>query len=390
MSRILWLAWRYVSYYKLKSLILVTCLTITIMLPLTAQRLIRFYERRMTMRSEATPLLIGTAGNRFDLVLKSLYFTDARVPPLHMSDVDAVINSDLALPIPLNLDYTARGYPVVGTTLDYFDFRQLNVDRGTLPLRLGQAVLGATVAAELTLAPGDTILSDQRSLYDITQTYPLKMHIAGVLAPTDTPDDRAVFVDVKTAWIIAGISHGHQDVAEADDANVILQRTENEVVTNLSIVEYNEVTDENIDSFHTHAPRDELPITSIIVLPYDAKSATILKARYREPGRATRTLEPLAVVRELMQRVFEVQRIFEVGFAFVATATLLFVVLVVLLSQRVRAREMETMFRLGSRRSTTFWLQAAELGIVLAVSITLAGALAAAAVGVAPQWLLHV
>lgn len=387
MKRVLFLAWRYVAYHKVKSAILTICLTLTIVLPLSAQLLIAHYDQALKARAATTPLVVGAQGNRFDLVLKALYFGSAEVEPVSMAELDALEDSGLGLSIPLHLGFTARRHPIVGTTLDYFEFRRLVVRVGTLPLRLGQAVLGADVAAELQLGPGDHLFSDQQSIYDITKTYPLKMRVVGVLEKAGTPDDRAVFIDIKTAWIIAGISHGHQDVVEEVDQRVILQRSESEVKTNASIVEYNEVTPDNIDSFHTHASPAELPLSAIIVVPADDKSATILKARYDTPGRVDRMLEPAEVVRELMERVFEVQRIFNASFALIAVSTLLFLTLVVLLSQRIRQREMETMFKIGCSRSMTIWLQTAELVLVLVMSVVLAGVLSAVVLLAVPHFI---
>ena len=104
---------------------------------------------------------------------------------------------------------TARSRPIIGTTPDYFRQRGLAVRAGRLPILVGEAVLGATVARDLGLGPGDTLLSDYEKPYDISTTYPLKMHVSGVLAESGSPDDGAVFVDVKTAWVIEGIGHGH-------------------------------------------------------------------------------------------------------------------------------------------------------------------------------------
>jgi putative ABC transport system permease protein len=384
MSRILLLAWRYVVYHKAKTAILTICLTLTIVLPLTAHLLISHYGDSLTARARATPLIVGAKGNRFDLVLKALYFGSASVDAIHMSEVEAVQGSELGAPIPLHLRYTARDYPIVGTTLEYFEFRGLRVAQGTLPLRLGQAVLGADVAAGLQLGLGDPLFSDQRSLYDITKTYPLKMHVVGVLAKSNSPDDQAVFVDVKTAWIIDGISHGHRDVVRSTDDSDILRRTDETVITSDAIVEYNEVTTENIDSFHTHAEPSELPLTAIIVRPFDQKSATLLKARYNL-SEVHRMLVPEEVVAELMGLVFKVKRFFDANFALISVSTGLFIALVVLLSRRIRKREMETMARIGCSRMTAFWLQAAELAIVLVMSLGLAGALAVAALWVVPH-----
>jgi putative ABC transport system permease protein len=302
-----------------------------------------------------------------------------------MAEVESIRDSGLATPIPMHLRYTAREFPIVGTTLDYFEFRGLQIATGHALGQIGQAVLGANVAAELNLGPGDSLFSDQTSLYDITQTYPLKMHIVGVLTKTGTPDDGAVFVDMKTAWIIAGICHGHQDVAQTDDPKLILKRDKENVMTSAAIVEYNEVTPENLASFHMHAQPPELPLSAIIVVPNDDKSATLIKARYGL-SETHQMLVPAEVVDELMGLVFRVKKFFDANFALIAVSTLLFIILVVLLSQRIRKREMETMFKIGCSRRMVFWLQAAELGIVILIAAVLASGLSIAALLAAPRF----
>jgi putative ABC transport system permease protein len=51
-----------------------------------------------------------------------------------------------------------------------------------------------------------------------------------VLERAHTPDDLAVFVDIKTAWVIEGIGHGHQDLSRETDGTLIMQRSESGVV----------------------------------------------------------------------------------------------------------------------------------------------------------------
>ena len=64
------------------------------------------------------------------------------------------------------------------------------------------SVIGADVAKQLSLKTGDSLISTPETVFDIAGIYPLKMNIVGVLKQSHTPDDRAVFVDLKTAWII--------------------------------------------------------------------------------------------------------------------------------------------------------------------------------------------
>jgi hypothetical protein len=52
--------------------------------------------------------------------------------------------------------FQARRNPIVGTTLDYFEFRGLQIARGRQLAVLGDCVLGARVAKSLALKPGDS------------------------------------------------------------------------------------------------------------------------------------------------------------------------------------------------------------------------------------------
>jgi putative ABC transport system permease protein len=116
-----------------------------------------------------------------------------------MAEVARVEDSGLAYAIPIHQRFHARGYPIVGTTLDYLAYRHLEIATGRSLAVLGECVLGATAAAELGLRPGDTLVSTPENLFDLAGTYPLKLHVVGVVQPTHTPDDRSIFVDVNTA-----------------------------------------------------------------------------------------------------------------------------------------------------------------------------------------------
>ena len=96
MRHTLLLALRYMAYHRLRSAILVVCVSIAIFLPTAVHVLVDYYNRMMIERAEATPLV-------------AIY---AR--------------------------YSAGGEPIVGTSLEYFEFRGLEVAKGTLPQLAGE------------------------------------------------------------------------------------------------------------------------------------------------------------------------------------------------------------------------------------------------------------
>ena len=381
------LAGRYLRFHRAKTLILLACVTATISLPLTVRTLVERFETGLLSRARVTPLVVGARGSRFDLVLHALYFKAAPPGTVPMEVVQRIRETGYARPIPLYIRYTAQGFPLVGTSLAYFDFRGLRVATGHGLVRLGDCVLGAGAAHDLGLKPGDRLMTDPENVFDIAGSYPVNLRVTGVLAPTGTPDDGAVFADVKTAWLVQGLAHGHQDVTRMTNDDVILSRSASNVVANAALPQCVEVTPTNLASFHFHGDPATFPVTAIVAVPSDKKAETLLRGRFQGADRAEQMLVPVAVVEDLMGLVFRVKRFFDANMAIVSASTGLFLALVVLLSLRLRRREMEILFMMGCSRGFMFRLQAMELACIAAVSALFSCGVAMLAVRLVPRWL---
>ncbi|OVE78095.1 hypothetical protein BVX98_01400 [bacterium F11] len=362
------LAWKYIRFNKMKTIILVTCLTIILALPMALDRLLSESEDQLLSRAVSTPLILGAKGSALDLVMNTLYFGDETPEPISMKASEDIVDNDLALPIPMYVRFKVRQHPIVGTTLDYFDFRGLKVDRGQPLTSLGECVVGAKVAQQLNVAPGDSLISTPENLFDLAGVYPLKMRVAGILEKSHSSDDMAVFVDIKTAWVIQGLAHGHQDLTKTQDGSVILNRAEGNVTANAKLVQYTEITKENMDSFHFHGNPSLYPITAVMVVPYDAKSGTLLQGRYLEKDSPYQIFHPKHVVEELLKNIFRIKNVLDAVIGFVGFATVLAIILVFSLSLRLRQREINTIFRLGCSRLMVARLLIAEILITALMS----------------------
>ena len=364
----IYLAWRYLLFYKVRSIVLIACVTIIAVLPLALEIFVAESERQLSSRAESSPLLVGAKGSALDLVMNSLYFSDTAPEQITMAAVDQIAESNLAAPIPLNISYQARGFPIVATTLDYFDFRQLEIGSGQMFALIGQCVVGASVAEAIDLDPGDYLTSSPEAMFDIAGVYPLKMKVAGVLKETHSADDRAVFVDIHTAWIIGGLGHGHTDVTRTTDESVILKRDAANVTANAKLLQYQEITEKNIDSFHLHGDPASFPITAVLTVPFDPKSGTILQGRYLDKDITYQIVEPAKVIDALMANIFRIRGVLDAIMIVVSSATVMALVLVFALSLRLREKEIATIFKLGSRRATIARLLGAEILIIVAIS----------------------
>src|ERR1039457_310085 len=333
--------------------------------------LVHDYQRDLLARASATPLVGGAPGSRLDLVLHALYFRGQPAHDLTMGDVNAINASGLALGIPIVAKHSARGFPIVGTSLEYFEFRGLHIARGAGLTRLGDCVLGAAAAEKLKLQAGDSLMSDPENVFDLAGSYPVNLRVKGILAPMGTADDGAVWVDVKTEWLILGIMHGHQDAATADP-NLLISRDTTNVTASAPLLPFQEVTASNVTLFHMHGDPATFPISAIIAAPRDEKSAAILRGRYQDPKALVQLLVPKAVMAGTLDLVFRVKRFFDAQALLVGVATALLLSLVVLLSLRLRRGEMETMFKIGCARMTIVWLLATEIVIVVMVGLAIA------------------
>jgi len=374
MKHVLIMAWRYLAYHRVKSVILLAAIALIVFIPAALRVLVRQGEAQLTARAEATPLILGVKDSPLELALNTLYFNAGVPEMLEFRRAHDIAASDLAGAIPLYVRFRSQGDPIVGTSLDYFDFRGLRVAGGRRMATLGECVVGAAVAAARGLAPGDHVISRPETVFDLAGAYPLKMRVTGILAPSGSPDDHAIFVDLRTAWVIDGRAHGHEDLGQPTAAAQVLKREGSHVVANASVREYQEITADNIDSFHFHGDVDAFPITAVIAVPRDEKSKTLLLGRYQSDERV-QLIQPREVIDELLATVFSVQRVIIVALTVVGMTTLVLAALVFLLSLRLRRGEIETMMKIGGSRPRIAAILGVEVAGVLAAALLVAAGL---------------
>lgn len=366
------------------SLMLVLCLALTVFVPTATALLAQRYERSLHARSDATPFVVGAPGSRFDLVLGALYFRPSDIRPVPAAVLDDLQASEGLLAIPLHVEHAAQGEPVVGTSIDYLQWRHLVAAEGRLPTTMGDAVLGQTVAKRLGLGPGDTIYTDQPDLYDISKPPSIELTITGVLHPTGSPDDDVIFVDMRTTWLMDGHYHGHREASTITDPDLLIGRTDEHVALSGALVEANRVSAENLQRFHLHGDPATLPLTAIIVDPSAVKAGTIAKARLNA-GSTAQMVEPRLIVDELLRFVFRVKSMLDALSVALAVCTVGLGVLVLTLSLRLRRTEIETLHRMGCGRHTVPLLCGGEIALLVGAGVFMAIVAVAVTIRLAPE-----
>lgn len=367
----LFLGWAWLRSGPVRTAVLVAGTTLALLLPVFTLVATDVVEHRLLERARSSPVLIGHVGDEFDLTMAALYFRGQVRDPVPFGEVGRVSGRGYGLAVPLHVRHTVDGVPLVGTSLEYFEARGLRPAQGRLPALLGEVVVGAEAARAARLGPGDTVRNDSTNLYNLAGSYPAVLQVVGVLGPTGTPDDDALFTSAQTAWMLDGSIHGHAEVTREQALNPDAAEDENLEAT-AAIFMFPEVSDKTRATFHLHGDASTQPVTAVLVFPPDGRAHDQLLGDYALESTVQAVL-PEAVIRTILGIVLQVRDALTATFAVVAVAMAAFIALVFSLSLRLRTAELELMRRMGCSRRRIALIVGAELAVVLLVAVALTG-----------------
>lgn len=375
MTVALWMAWHSVRHAWGRSLLIAACLAIALSLPIGGRVVSERIATSLTTRASAVPLVIGARGSRFDLVFNALYHRKADLDPVPYQTYTDLLGEPDAIAIPVVTRATARGTPVVSASIELFDELDLKLARGRRFAAVGECVLGAQTAASLGLEPGDTITTDATLAYDITQAPTIELRVVGILQPTASPDDDALFTDIETAWLIDGFAHGHQPADTIKDQRLLLGTLQDHVVISQAAPTHQTITADNASDFHLHGSRDDLPLSSILVFPRTDKARTIIASRVS----ATDTLQavrPADVASEVLGFLARARAAADLVGLLLLGVTLTLATLIIALVTRLREAELRTLRDIGAPPRLVAMTLALESGILILAAFTAAAGIA--------------
>lgn len=159
----------------------------------------------------------------------------ANNPRYFFFDADGDVSNDAEVPpgyaIPIAVGDTYRSLPVVGTTSEYFRLFHPTVD-GPFELAEGElfdadfeVVVGARAAEITGLSIGDRIALTHGSGENAHLHTEYPFEVVGILEPTASPHDRALFITLESSWIIhahdrrIALGGAEDDLATAEDVS---------------------------------------------------------------------------------------------------------------------------------------------------------------------------
>lgn len=194
-------------------------------------------KKRFEEEQLAYDIVVGGPGSPLQLVLNAIYYMDKPTFPMLYDDYlrlkDIEIEGEkvvsYAFPIMLGDTYSHDNFRIVGTTHDIFDYPwesdtsrekryPFQIAEGRFFEAPMEAVIGHRVARESGLKIGSEFVGrhgtiDLGTLAEFDHADD-KYNVVGILKPSATSNDRAIFVDMQSVW---DMHDEHDD--EQDDAH---------------------------------------------------------------------------------------------------------------------------------------------------------------------------
>lgn len=185
---------------------------------------------RFEEEQQAYDVVVGPPGSPLQLVLNAVYFLDNPTGALPYSVYERLKqHEDVTSAFPIGLGDTYKGFRIVGTIREIFDYPWTNPVTGEdrYPFRLSagrffddsmEAVVGYRVAQNLGLKLGDRFTGTHGSI-ELPSDIAIFDHgdeayeVVGILKGSGTSNDRAIFVNLDSVWDL----HDDYDAETGDD-----------------------------------------------------------------------------------------------------------------------------------------------------------------------------
>jgi putative ABC transport system permease protein len=370
------IAWKSIRQRSVASFLTGLSVALGVMLMVAVMILYSVIASTFQQTSIGYDLVVGPKGSPLQLVLSSIYRVSPPIENLPFrfyKDLQKDPRVDTAIPIALG-DTTEEGsFPIVGTVPEYFSIpfshnREFAV-RGTFLRKPFDAVIGSRVAATNGWKEG----SQFRMVHggaDTGHVHNEKFTVVGVLAPTGTPNDRSVFVNLDGFYLIQGHDKPFDEAIKREREFYGQPPLEPEVMAaEVQKLEkrygghHDHDHAEGEEHFHD-VPMIQKEVTAILVTTKTLMAAGLMEGEFKKGFKAQAT-NPIRPMNQLLTDILgniQILLLILTGLIIVVSGVGIFVSIYASLQER--RREIAIMRALGARRETIF-------GIIIAESLLL-------------------
>ncbi len=205
MNALFALAWRSAWNRRFVLSLTVLCVALSTFLLLSIERIRTDVRENFSQSVSGTDLIVGPRTGQIQLLLYAVFRIGSATNNMQYASVQALSkHRAVAWVVPISLGDSHHGFPVVATSVDYFDrfqygdHQHLKLAQGKRFDQLFDAVIGSEVAQRLGYRLGTRIvLSHGDGALEGSEHADKPFVVTGILAPTGTPVDRSVHISLQ-------------------------------------------------------------------------------------------------------------------------------------------------------------------------------------------------
>jgi len=218
----LWkIAWRSIQQRSMVSMLTLASMGLGVALVVAVLVVYGVVYQSFNRGGEGYDLIVGAKGGKEALVLNTVFYLSEPVGNIPYSFYEELVEGkfagDVETAIPVCMGHTYQGFRVVGTVPEMFTELKY---RGNRSYEFAQgenfksenhfdAVMGAIAASKTKLQIGEPF----QAVHGGSRTHGQSFKVVGILAPTGTPMDRAIFVNMEGFYDI----HHAEELASTDE-----------------------------------------------------------------------------------------------------------------------------------------------------------------------------
>lgn len=403
------LAWQSLLNRKVTALLTFFALLISISLLFSIEHIRVQTQDNFKRTVSGIDLVVAARSSQINVLLSSVFRIGANPNAISWETYQNIVNKDKVIwTIPLALGDSYKGYPVVGTSGDYFRYYRFG-DKQALTMSSGRAfasptetVIGANVAKSLNLSVGQSIVVSHGSgkvSFSHHDQHPVL--IVGILAPTGTPVDKSVHVP------LVAIEQMHAAVAPPSLKSSFKKTKDAEQDLNSAAstdaTQHEEHNHDDHDD-HQHNTLQSIPAidpgtfdlvgkpsqVSAFMLKAESPFAILLLQRdiNQYQAEAISAIMPQVALSELWQTLGSIESLLQLIALLVLVASLIGLVTMLLASMHERRNEISALRAVGASPWFIASLMQAEALFISVFAIVGAYALVSFAIVISGQYLL--
>ncbi len=203
------IAWKSIRQRLLSSSLTAFSVALGVMLMVSVLVIYGIMDRMFSQQTIAYQLIVGPKGSDLQLVLNTVYRVSAplqNLPYLYYEELKKDPRVELAVPFCLGDTSEKGGFPIVGTTEEYFEHPYTPGHLFQIKGKPFEESFDAIIGSEVARTNAWDLGTQFQLVHGGAESHKHeeKFTVVAVLAPTGTPNDKTVFIHLNGFYAISG------------------------------------------------------------------------------------------------------------------------------------------------------------------------------------------